>query len=427
MKICFVGIGYVGLTGAVVLASLGNQVWTIDIDQKKINQISKGQAPFYEPGLDALIKKTVASKKLIPTSTWQEPIAQSQIIFITVGTPTGNNGRADLRQIKAVAKKIADNLNRRYKVIVNKSTVPVGTAQLVKTIIQNKNSQANFDVVSCPEFLREGSAVADTKHPERIVIGTDSDKAFKLLSQLFTPLKAPIVKTSIASAEIIKYAANSYLALRIGFIDQVASLCEEVGADIKEVIKGISLDSRIGGHYWYPGVGYGGYCFPKDVAAFAATFKEAGLKDNLFSLLDQANQNRPKIYAQKIADKLSKPKTVAVLGLTAKPGTDDIRGSQAILFIKSLVNRGMRVKVYDPKGMMEAEKILQGVIFCQNQDEAITEADSLAILCEWPEFKKLDWNKIKKMMKGRLVFDAKRMFDKKKLTTLGFDYFGVGV
>lgn len=426
-SICFIGAGYVGLTWAAVLADLGNRVFLIEANQEKLNQLKLGRAPIYEPGLSSLVKKTVSRQELLPTGDWQKPIKESQIIFIAVGTPIGDKGQADLSQIEKVAKQIGQNFSGEKKVIVNKSTAPIGTAQLIEKIIKQENPEANFEVVSCPEFLREGQAVADTKKPSRIVVGTNSAWAFKKLKTLLAPLKAPIVNTSRESAEIIKYAANAYLALRIGFIDQIASLCERTGADVTQVIRGLGLDPRIGKHYWYPGIGYGGYCFPKDVAALSAIFKEVGLEKNLFTLLDQVNQTRPGSYAQKLADHLGENKTVAVLGLTAKPGTTDMRGSQAIHFIEVLVKRGIRVKVFDPMGMREAKKILTGVSFCSNLEEAVKGADALAILSEWPEFKKLSWPKIKKSLKGNLVFDAKRMFAKKKLESLGFEYWGVGI
>ncbi len=425
--ICFVGAGYVGLTWAVVLADLGNRVFLIEANQEKLAKLKKGQAPIYEPNLSALVKKTVKAKFLLPTGDWQEPIKESQIIFIAVGTPIGNNGQADLGQVKSVAKQIGQNFSGGKKIIVNKSTVPVGTGKLVEKLIKKENPGADFEVVSCPEFLREGQAVADTKSPSRVIIGTNSSWAFNRLKNLFLPLGAPIVKTSTESAEIIKYAANNYLALRIGFIDQIASLCEKAGADVQEVIEGIGLDNRIGKHYWYPGIGYGGYCFPKDVAALAVIFKKAGLEKNLFSLLDQINQKRPSFYAQKLITRLGQEKTVAVLGLTAKPGTTDMRGSQALYFIKALIKKGIRVRVFDPMGMEEAKKILTGVTFCSSAEKTARGAGAIAILCEWPEFKKLDWLKIKKLMKGKLVFDAKRMFNKQKLVAWGFEYLGVGI
>lgn len=426
-SICFIGAGYVGLTWAAVLANLGNWVFLIEANQEKLDQLKLGQAPIYEPGLSSLVKKTVKKGQLLPTSDWQKPIKKSQIIFVAVGTPVGDKGQADLTQIKQVAKQIGQNFSGDKKIIVNKSTVPVGTAWLVEKLIKKENPNAKFEVVSCPEFLREGQAVTDTQKPSRVVIGTSSSWAFNQLKSLFLPLGAPIINTSRESAEIIKYAANSYLALRVGFIDQVALLCEKTGADVCQVIEGLGLDPRIGGHYWYPGIGYGGYCFPKDVAALAVTFKKTGLEKNLFSLLDQLNQERPALYAQKLADCLGENKTMAVLGLTAKPGTADMRGSQAVYFIEALVKKGIGVRVFDPMGIPEAKKILTGVSFCSSVEEAVKKADALAILCEWPEFKKIDWLKIKKRMRGRFIFDAKRMFDKKKLSSLGLKYWGVGI
>ncbi len=428
MNICFIGAGYVGLTWAAVLADLDNQVYVVDIDSSKINKLKKGKAPFYEAGLDKLVKNGVNKKNLIPTTDYQPAIENSKIIFIAVGTPLDKQRQADLSQLKAAVKEIAEHLNKDYKLIVNKSTAPPGTLKKIKQIIINQNPQANSDLVFCPEFLRESTAVKDTQHPGRVIIGTNSDRAYMLLKKLYLPLTENVIRTSPESAEIIKYASNAYLALRIGFIDQIASLAEQIGADINQIIKGISEDKRIGGHYWYPGIGYGGYCFPKDVATLSKIFDQAGLKDNLFTKLDQLNRQRPIYYAEQVGAKLNglRNKKIAVLGLTAKPGTGDMRGSQAIAFIKHLVAKGAKVSAYDPKGMEEAKEIMPDINYAQSAYQAVKNSDAVAILCEWPEFKKLNWKKIKQKMNGRLIFDAKGLLEKDKLIKLGFNYFKVG-
>ena len=428
MNLTFLGAGYVGLTSGAVFADLGNKVWVVRRSKDKVELMRRGKVPFFEPGLEELVARNVSAGRLIPTTNYAEAVPNSEVIFISVGTPIGKNGGADLSQVFTAARTLAPLLSEKFAVVVDKSTVPPGTAREVTKIIKEENPQANFEVCSCPEFLREGYAVADTRKPDRVVIGADSERAFKILKKLHEPLGAPIIKTSVPSAEIIKYTANAYLALRIGFIDQVANLCEAVGADIKDIIKGIGLDKRIGSHYWYPGIGYGGYCFPKDVSAFAALFEKYNERDNLFSKLDQLNRARPAHYVEKIKDILGdlSGKIVGVLGLTAKPGTDDMRGSQAVPFIEFLQKEGARVKAFDPLGMENAQKILSEVEFCPDVYEAASDADALCILCEWEEFSDLNWKEIKSKMKGNLIFDAKGMFDPEKLSALGFRYLGVG-
>ncbi|MEA2020598.1 MAG: UDP-glucose/GDP-mannose dehydrogenase family protein [Patescibacteria group bacterium] len=429
MNLTFLGAGYVGLTSGAVFADLGNKVWVVRRSQDKVEMMKKGKVPFYEPGLDEVLARNVEAGRLIPTTSYEKSVPNSEVVFISVGTPISGDGGADLSQVKAAAKELAPFLRNEYTVIVDKSTVPPGTASLVTKIIEKENPQANFEVASCPEFLREGTALSDTQDPDRVVIGTPSDKAYGILEELHKPLGAPIVRTSVESAEIIKYAANAYLALRIGFIDQIANLCEEVGADVQDVIEGIGLDSRIGSHYWYPGIGYGGYCFPKDVAALGALFEQYVDDDNLFSKLDQYNRARPAKYVAKVTDALGglENKKVAVLGLTAKPGTDDMRGSQAVPFIEALKEGGAEVSVYDPMGMPEAKKVLSEVNYAEDPYQAAAEADVIAVLCEWDEFEDLDWGKVCKKMNASLVFDAKRMFDPTELEDHGFEYLGVGV
>jgi len=437
MNITFLGAGYVGLTSGAVFADLGNKVWVVDIDEEAVEKLKAGKVSFHEPGLEDLVKKGVDSGNLIPTTKYQEAIPESEIVFIAVGTPIGKGGGADLSQVKAAAKSLAPYLSSEYTVIVDKSTVPPGTAGLVEKIIAEGKPRPSgkdgtfrsFEVASCPEFLREGTAVSDTQEPDRIVIGAPSDKAFAVLEKLHQPLGAPIVRTSVESAEIIKYTANAYLALRIGFIDQIANLCEEVGADVDDVIEGIGLDSRIGSHYWYPGIGYGGYCFPKDVAALGALFEKYVNEDNLFSKLDQYNRARPAKYVGKMVEALGDMdgKKIAVLGLTAKPGTDDMRGSQAIPFIRALRELGAEVKAYDPMGMPQAKEVMPNIEYVEDSYKAVENAEALAVLCEWENFEDLDWEELAGKMSGDLVFDAKRMFDRMEIEEAGLEYLGVGV
>lgn len=428
MNITFLGAGYVGLTSGTVFADLGNKVWVVRRSEDKVEMMKEGKVPFYEPGLDEVLARNVGAGRLIPTTNYEESVPNSDVVFISVGTPISDTGGADLSQVKAAAKRLAPLLSTDYTVVVDKSTVPPGTAKLVTKIIEEENPEAKFEVASCPEFLREGTALSDTQEPDRIVIGTKSEKAFQILKELHEPLDTTIVHTSVESAEIIKYAANAYLALRIGFIDQIANLCEEVGADVGDVVEGIGSDNRIGDHYWYPGIGYGGYCFPKDVAALAALFEKYVKEDNLFTKLDQYNRARPAKYVEKVVEALGdlEGKEIAVLGLTAKPGTDDMRGSQAVPFIHSLQEGGAKVKVYDPMGMPEAKKILPDVEYAEGPYEALEGAAAMAVLCEWKDFEDLDWEKVKEVMEGNFVFDAKRMFAPEEMKKLGFAYCGVG-
>lgn len=429
MNICFVGAGYVGLTSAVVFAELGNKVWLVDIDKEKIDLINNGKAPFYEPGLGELIKKHANSGNLTATTKLEQGVQNSKIIFIAVGTPIGKTGKADLSQVEAVVEEIGQCLNKEYKLVVIKSTVPPGTTKKMGEKLRKLNPKINFDVAFCPEFLRPGKAIEDSLNPDRVVIGTNNDQVFAILKDLYQPMKTKIIRTSIESAEIIKYAANSYLALRIGFIDQIALLAEEAKADILEIVEGIGSDKRIGSHYWYPGIGYGGYCFPKDVLALSSVFKNHGLADNLFAKLADLNRKRPELYVNKLEESLGglKGKSIGVLGLTAKPGTDDMRGSQAVYFIQLLTAEGAEVRAYDPLGMEKAKKILENVEFCQTPEKVAENASALCLLCEWEEFESLDWEKVKEMMDGDLVFDGKRMFDPNAIERAGLRYFGVGV
>lgn len=424
-----IGAGYVGLTSGAVFADLGNTVWVVRRDKKKIENLKKGIVPIYEPGLSEIIKRNVKAGRLIPTTEYSECVPYADVVFIAVGTPEGKKG-ADLSQVYAAAKEIAKNLRTGYTVVVDKSTVPPGTADAVTKIInRNKVDGARFDVVSSPEFLREGSAVLDTQRPDRVVIGSTSKRATDILLKLHKPLNCPIVVTSVRSAEIIKYSANAYLALRIGFIDQIANLCEKMGADVGDVIRGIGLDKRIGTHYWFPGLGYGGYCFPKDVKALVALFNKVGEKNNLFAKLDEINSRRYLRFVKKLEAVLGnlKGKKIGVLGLAAKPGTDDIRGSVPLDLIEALLKKGARVIAFDPMAQANAKLIASRKLqFGRNEYEVAKGAEAVVVATDWKQFKSLDFKKIKSLMKGKVFLDAKNLYDPKKIKSLGFSHLSTG-
>lgn len=428
MNIAVVGAGYVGLTLSAVLADFGHRVWVVRKNKEKNEALKKGKIHFFEPGLQNLVKKNLKAGRFLPTTDYSQAIPHTDIVFIAVGTPSKPNGEMDLSQVFDAALEIGKNLRKGYTVVVDKSTVPPDTAKKVTEIIKkNKKSAAKFDVCSCPEFLREGSAVKDTRHPDRVVIGSESPQATRILKKLHQDFNAPILVTKIASAELIKYAANSYLALRIVFANQIANLCEKAGADIQELIKGIGLDKRIGLHYWYPGLGYGGSCFPKDVSALAFYARQVREKGSVFEKMDELNKKRITMVFAKIEKNFSfAGKTVGVLGLACKKGTDDTRESPAIKIIKHLKRKKAKIRVYDPLAMENAKKLLTKVVFCQEPYRVAQKVDALLILTDWSQFAKLDYGKIKKLMRGSFVFDSRNILNKKKLELLGFTYQGIG-
>lgn len=429
MRVAMIGAGYVGLTSGAVFADLGNTVWVVRRDKDKIEKLKKGIIPIYEPGLSQIVKTNVKAKRLIPTTNYSECVPLADVVFIAVGTPDGKDG-ADLSQVYTAAKEIAQNLKKGYTVVVDKSTVPPGTAEEVTKIINKyKTKGAKFDVVSSPEFLRQGNAVEDTTHPDRVVIGSESKRATEILTKLHKPLKCPIVVTKVRSGEIIKLAANAYLSLRIGFIDQIANLCEKMGGDIKDVIYGIGLDKRIGTHYWWPGMGYGGYCFPKDVKALASLYLKYNEPNNLFSKLDELNEIRIQRFANRLEKELGtlKKKNIGVLGLASRPETDDIRGSVPLNFIAELIKRGAGVKTFDPMAQENTKKIVRDKVeFVSDAYQTADRADALCVVTEWNLFKKLDLKKIRNMMKGKVLLDSKNILDPKKVKELGFNYLSTG-
>ncbi len=429
MKITMVGVGYVGLVTGTCFANLGNEVICLDIDKEKIEKLNNGIIPIYEPGLNDLVKRNVKEKRLSFTTDSKFAIESSDIIFIAVGTPQSENGEADLSYIRAAAETIGKNMNK-YKVVVDKSTVPVGTADKVKQII-SENTQQEFDVVSNPEFLREGAAIKDFLNPDRIVLGTDSEKAKEIMTRLYRPLervRKPIIITDSRSAELIKYASNAMLATRISFINEVANLCEKAGGDIKAVARGMGLDTRIGPRFLQAGVGYGGSCFPKDVRALIRTGEEYGVKFKIVEAVDEVNKDQKKTLLpkiQKLVGDLS-GKKIAVWGLAFKPKTDDIREAPAIEVVKQLLDSGAKVTAFDPVAQEHFSKLYPDVTYGEEPFEILQDVDALVILTEWDSFRELDKEKMKSLMKSPNVIDGRNVYSPKEMKEKGFNYIGVG-
>lgn len=429
MTISIIGHGYVGLVSATVFADLGNTTWCVGRHKEKIEKLKKGIMPFYEPGLEEVVKRNVKAGRLKFTTDYHKAIPVSDIVFISVGTPPKDDGNADLSQVFAASLEIAKNLDG-YTVVVTKSTVPVGTnKKIVEVIKREKSPKANFDIASCPEFLREGSALSDTLNPDRIVIGTDSEKAKNLLVELHKPIDGEFVITNIETAEMIKYSANSMLSVKISFANAVSFLCEKVGADVEKVMDGIGLDKRIGRAFLYPGVGYGGSCFPKDVKALIATARNYGYDFKLLKAVDQINDEAAKRFVEKVISVCNgsvERKTIGVLGLSFKPNTDDMREAPSIKIITALKAKGAKIKAYDPVATENAQTILPNITYCKNAYETATDVDALLIITEWNEFKELNLGKIKRLMKIPVIIDGRNIYDPAKLQKLGFTYKGVG-
>ncbi len=429
MNISIIGSGYVGLVTGSCFAELGNRVICADNNSKKIEGLKKGVIPIYEPGLKELIMSNVKKKRLKFTSSIKEAVLASEVIFIAVGTPSLENGEADLTYIENVARNIAQNLNG-YRLIVEKSTVPVETGKWVKqTIATYIKHKVKFDIASNPEFLREGQAIGDFMHPDRIVIGVESKTARDILVNLYRPLNAPIVITDIKSAELIKHASNSFLATKISFINAISRICEKVGADVVEVACGLGLDKRIGPNFLNAGLGYGGSCFPKDLDAFVTISEKLGYDFGLLKAAREINQQQKAFFLSKIKDALwiLKEKSIGILGLSFKPNTDDIRNAPAIEIIQALQVEGAKIKVYDPSSMEKAKAVLgKKVKFCNDPYEACRGSDCLLVVTEWDEFKELDFSRVKKLLKRPLVIDGRNIYDPKRMEKLGFTYVGIG-
>ena len=429
MTITFVGHGYVGLVTASVFADLGNTVWVIGHTKEKIENLKKGIVPIYEPGLEEIVKRNVRAKRLLFTLDYKESISNSEVVFIAVGTPPNPTGEADLSVVFEVAKKIGENLDG-YTIIVTKSTVPVGTNKKTYEIINTaKPEKAKFDVASIPEFLREGQAISDTLHPDRIVIGTDSKPAEKLLIELHKPIDGKYVLTNIETAEMIKYAANSFLATKISYANAIAHLSELTGADGSKVLEAVGLDKRVGNQFLFAGAGYGGSCFPKDVKAMIAIAKKSGYDFSLLRDVEEINQQAMRRIVEKTKNLLEgkvEGKTIGMLGLSFKPDTDDMRDAPSIVVINSLLEMGAKIKAYDPIAMSNAKKILRNVNFQSDPYSVAKDCDVLVIMTEWNEFRQLDLGKIKKYMKKPVLLDGRNIYDPQKLREMGFVYIGVG-
>ena len=479
MKVCIIGTGYVGLVTGACLSDFGLEVICVDKDNKKIECLNSGKVPIYEPNLEALIKKSVIAGRLSFTTDMEKAIKQSKAIFIAVGTPPNNDGSADLKQIEKAAQEIARYMNN-YKVIVNKSTVPVGTAVKITQIIQeyqtktdknppssgiaNHNSQPiiptsssvipakagihpfspsplrgeggvrvkyPFDVVSNPEFLREGSAVYDFTHPDKIVIGTNSDKALKIMQEIYRPLyliDTPFVITNPETAELIKYACNSFLATKINFINEIANLCEKVGADVHQIAKAMGLDGRISPKFLHPGPGYGGSCFPKNTKALYNFAVDSDYEFKILKGVISANERQRELMVKKISRLVGdlRGKVIGILGLAFKQNTDDIRESASIDIIKILLKEGAKIKCFDPLAMNSTKKIFPDLIYCQDEYETAYGSDALVIATEWNQFRNLDLLKIKGLLKTPILIDLRNLYEPEKVKSLGFIYEGVG-
>ena len=433
MKICIIGTGYVGLVSGTCLADFGLSVTCVDQDEQKINLLNSGGVPIYEQNLEALIKKNVSAGRLIFTTDLEKAVKQSQVIFIAVGTPPNHDGSANLEQIEEVAKEVTRYINE-YKVIVNKSTAPVGTAHRIKEIIneyQPTSKPIDFDLVSNPEFLREGSAVYGFTHPDKIVIGTTSEKALKIMQEIYRPLyliHTPFVITNPETAELIKYACNAFLATKITFINEIANLCDKVGADVHQIAKAMGLDGRISPKFLHPGPGYGGSCFPKDTQALCSIAASYGYEFKLLNGVISANKRQRELMVEKIKRLVGglKGKQIGILGLAFKQNTDDIRESSSIDIVQLLLKEGAKIKCFDPLAMDNAKKILPNLTYCQDEYETAQECDALVIATEWNQFRNLDLLRIKELLKSPILLDLRNLYEPVQLKDLGFIYEGVG-
>ncbi|WHH58354.1 UDP-glucose/GDP-mannose dehydrogenase family protein [Petroclostridium sp. X23] len=428
MDICMIGTGYVGLVTGACLAHVGNKVICADVDISKIEKLNSGEIPIFEPGLEQLIKENLGNQRLEFTYDIKKAIESSTLIFISVGTPPCKDGSADLSYVFQAAHDIAASLNE-YKIVVDKSTVPVGTAMKVKEIIQkNKMNHIPFSVVSNPEFLREGSAVRDIFDGDRIVIGVEDKKAQEIMKNLYEPFGVPIYITDIISAEMIKYASNAFLAAKISFINEIANICEKLGADVTAVACGMGMDKRIGPSFLNAGLGYGGSCFPKDVKAVMATAKENKYDFKILDAVMQVNDNQKKIFVQKVLNQLCdiKNPAVGVLGLAFKPHTDDIREAPSLYIIQELRETGIRIKAYDPIAISKTKEVISDIEYCSSLYEACNDVDAVLIVTEWDEFKNMNLDLVKRKMKAPLMIDGRNLFDPKRMAEKGFEYISVG-
>jgi UDPglucose 6-dehydrogenase len=428
MRIAVVGTGYVGLVTGACFADLGNAVICADIDSRKIEMLRRGETPIFEPGLVEKVRINSRVGRLSFTDDVADAVKKSKIIFVAVGTPPGPNGEADLSQVRAVAETVGEAMDG-YRSVVNKSTVPVGTGDIVSQIIAEKSGGAYpYDVVSNPEFLREGSAIHDFMQPDRIVIGCSNAAAGEMVAELYAPLNAPIIITDLLSAEMIKYTSNAFLSLKISFINEIANICERVGADVREVVEGVTKDSRINPAFFGAGVGYGGSCFPKDTLALVDIAAKAGYDFKVIKAVIDVNDAQRDLFVEKIAARLGKlkGKKVAVWGLSFKPNTDDIRESPALDIIRKLLDGGAAVAAYDPVAMDAAKEELASVDYADDPYAAAEGADALAVVTDWNEFKEPDFKGLARAMRRALIFDGRNIYDPAKVEAAGLEYVGVG-
>jgi len=437
MKISVIGSGYVGLVTGACLAELGHQVTCVDVDKVKIKLLTAGKIPIFEPGLEELVLRNVSQERLAFSSAIESAIKKTEVIFIAVGTPSREDGKADVSAVESVAKEIAKAIkgpsgkpSDAYKVIVNKSTVPVGMGDIVtKILIENGAAKNRFAVVSNPEFLREGSAISDFMHPDRIVIGAQDKRAYEVITELYRPLNAHIIFTSVKSAELIKYASNAFLATKISFINEIANVCERVGSDISEVADAVGLDKRIGRAFLNAGLGWGGSCFPKDVAALIHLARDKGYNPEILEAVSNVNQAQVEMFVGKIKSTLKNlsDKVITVLGLSFKPNTDDLRDAPSLRVIELLLSEGATLKAYDPIVKNVEQLRIKGKISLANDPyEALEDSQALVIVTEWPEFTELDLKKVKQLMQKPYIFDGRNTLNAKRVKEAGFKYFGIG-
>lgn len=430
MKIAVIGTGYVGLVTGTCFAETGNQVTCVDIDTAKVARLQNGEIPIYEPGLDVLFDRNIAEDRLKFTTNLTEGIQDAKVIFLALPTPPGEDGSADLKYILGVANDLGPLL-KNYAVIIDKSTVPVGTAEKVRAAIA-KNATVDFDVVSNPEFLREGVAVEDFMKPDRVVVGTTSDKAKKVMEKLYAPLVRqgnPVIFMDERSAEMTKYAANSFLALKITFMNEIANLCEKVGANVDDIRRGIGTDSRIGKRFLFAGIGYGGSCFPKDVQALAKTSADYGYDFRMLTSVMAVNDDQKKRLLPVVKEYFEgdlKGKTIAVWGLAFKPYTDDIREAPALENIRALLAEGAKITVYDPEAMPNVKKLIPEITYCHTAYAALDDADALMIFTEWPQFRTPDFEKMAKLLKDKVIFDGRNLYELETMREQGFTYYSIG-
>lgn len=438
MNITVIGTGYVGLVSGTCLSEFGHNVTCLDIDEAKIEKLNQGMIPIYEPGLEDLVKKNAGAGRLSFTTDYKQAVSKSTVVFIAVGTPPREDGSADLQYVLSAATSIAESMDN-YKIIVNKSTVPVGTVAKVKTVIadvlKRRGCDFAFDMVSNPEFLREGAAVKDFIHPDRIVIGCDSSVARGVMEEIYRVLyinSHPFIFTGIETAELIKYASNAFLSVKISFINEMSQLCENLGADVQQVARGMGLDNRIGKYFLHAGPGYGGSCFPKDTLALTKIGDDAGVDMSIVRSAIGANEKQ-KAYMTKKLEKTTgclKGKTVAVLGLSFKPETDDVRESPAITIVNDLLGRGAKIRAYDPIAMENAKQYafagVDGIVYCHDEYDAIQGSDVVMLVTEWNQFRSLDLYRVKEIMRGKVFFDCRNVYDREAFERYGLDYIGIG-